>query len=231
MSANAVSVDELKILDDLTVVIQAGGESKRMGRSKATVPFLGTPLIWRGVRRLSPITDELIITTNEPENLKFLAEEYGRGDIRLVTDELKARGALNGLYTALKNATKDYVAVVACDMIFASAPLLTYEHDLLVESGADAAIPYTSHGYEPFHSVYRRNTCLAFVTAAIEAGERRANSWFDKGNLRLLDSDEILKADPRGGAFVNVNTPDELHAMEQRILEEGISFASDDREK
>ena len=49
---------------NLTIVLQAGGESRRMGRSKATVPFLGEPLIWRGINRLLPLADEFIITTN-----------------------------------------------------------------------------------------------------------------------------------------------------------------------
>ena len=44
-------------LPRLTVAIQAGGESKRMGRSKATVPFCGRPLICRLVERVDPIAD------------------------------------------------------------------------------------------------------------------------------------------------------------------------------
>ena len=39
----------------VTVVIQAGGESRRMGQSKATVPFAGRPLICRLVERLGEL--------------------------------------------------------------------------------------------------------------------------------------------------------------------------------
>lgn len=55
-----------------------------MGRSKATVPFLGEPLIWRGINRLLPLADEFIITTNEPENLDFLDDlvELGKDSPR-----------------------------------------------------------------------------------------------------------------------------------------------------
>ena len=71
---------------NLTIVIQAGGESRRMGRSKATVPFLGEPLLLRGVNRLLPLADEFIITTNEPQTLGFLDDWVDSGRIRRVTD-------------------------------------------------------------------------------------------------------------------------------------------------
>ena len=101
---------------NLTIVLQAGGESRRMGRSKATVPFLGEPLIWRGINRLLPLADEFIITTNEPENLDFLDDLVELGKVRLVADEYDQRGALRGVYTAINAASNEYVALVACDM-------------------------------------------------------------------------------------------------------------------
>lgn len=120
-------------LEDLTVVIQAGGESRRMGTNKSCVPFLGEPLIMRPLSRLSFLTDDLVITTNEPHKLAFLADDYGRDDIRLVSDNTPSRGALIGMRTALKAAHHPYVALVACDMVFVSAPLIRREYELARE--------------------------------------------------------------------------------------------------
>ena len=61
------------------------------------------------------------------------------------------RGALPGLYTALLAASNPYVAVVACDMVFASASLVVAESLAMNESGADAVVPSNKHGFEPFH--------------------------------------------------------------------------------
>src|SRR5512134_26433 len=97
----------------LTVCIQAGGASSRMGEDKALKPFLGRPLIQRVVDRLQPIADELIVTTNRLEEYSFL-------HTRLIPDLKPGRGALGGLYTAIASATHPIVAVVACDMPFAS---------------------------------------------------------------------------------------------------------------
>ena len=203
---------------NLTIVLQAGGESRRMGRSKATVPFLGEPLIWRGINRLLPLADEFIITTNEPENLDFLDDLVELGKIRLVTDEYDQRGALRGVYTAVNAASNEYVALVACDMIFPSRNLISAELEALMEEGADAAVPKTKHGYEPFHGVYRRSSCLPSIHEATEAGEAKANAWLDKIDVVEFDGQRVAEAEPRGGCFINVNTPEELADAQERIL-------------
>ena len=206
----------------ITVVIQAGGESRRMGRSKATVSFDGRPLICRLVERLSPVADELIITTNEAPNLAFLHDMYPQLDIKLVADEYDQRGALPGLYTALLHATNPYVAVVACDMVFASGRLVVAEALAMHESGADAVVPHNKHGFEPFHALYRRDTCLDLVHQAAERGEKRAQSFFNDPAINVLPftQDKVLLAEPRGGCFINANTPEELARIENSYLGE-----------
>ena len=203
----------------VTVVIQAGGESRRMGQSKALVPFAGRPLICRIVERLSPVADELIITTNEGDKLAFLDEMYPELKIRRVPDLHKCRGALPGMHTALEASTNPYVAIVACDMLFASARLVVAEALAMKESGADAVVPVNKHGYEPFHAIYRRSTCLPAVRALLECGDKRAQSFFDQIDIREFAQSEVLVAEPMGGCFINANTPDELHKLEEQFLE------------
>ena len=202
----------------VTVVIQAGGESRRMGRSKATVAFAGRPLICRLVERLAPAADELIITTNEPENLEFLKDRYPEHGIRLVPDARTVRGALPGLYTALLAASNPYVAVVACDMVFASASLVVAESLAMNESGADAVVPSNKHGFEPFHALYRRAGCLSAVQAALDRGEKRAQAFFSEVNVCEFPQERVLEAEPMGGCFINANTPEELRSIEESFL-------------
>ena len=201
----------------VSVVIQAGGESKRMGRSKATVPFCGRPLICRLVERLSPVADELIITTNEPENLAFLHSEFPELRIQLVCDCMDERGALPGLFTALQAARNPYVAAVACDMVFASPALVVAEALEMTKSGADVVVPVNKHGFEPFHAVYRRMGCLPVVAAAIKRGEKRAQSFFSEVKVEKFPQERVLEAEPMGGCFINANTPQELTALEQVV--------------
>ena len=192
----------------LTVCIQAGGESSRMGEDKALKTFLGRPLIQRVIDRLSSIADELIVTTNRPEAYAFL-------NLPLFPDLKPGRGALGGLYTAIASAQHPLVAVVACDMPFASATLLEAESRLLLEEEVDVVIPKSEEGYEPLHAVYRRETCLPAIEAAIEADQWRVISWFPQVKLRVLTADEVKRYDLLGLAFWNVNTPEEFSKAEE----------------
>ena len=213
-------LEEHYLRPKVTVVIQAGGESRRMGQSKALVEFAGRPLICRMVDRLSPVADELIITTNEGERLAFLDEMYPELDIKLVPDLHDFRGALPGIHTALEAATNPFVAIVACDMLFASPRLVVAEALTLKESGADAVVPVNKHGFEPFHSIYRRSGCLPAVRELLAAGDKRAQSFFDRVNVREFTQSEVLDAEPMGGCFINANTPDELRKIEESFLED-----------
>ncbi len=185
-----------------------------MGEDKALKTFLGRPLIQRVVERLTPIADEVIVTTNHPDDYRFLG-------LPLFPDLKPGRGALGGLYTAIASASQPIVAVVACDMPFASATLLEAASRLLVAQGADVVIPSEaqptkkSDGYEPLHAVYRRATCLPAIEAAIAADQWKVIAWFPQVKLRALTLDEIKQYDPSGLAFWNVNTPEEFSKAEE----------------
>lgn len=197
----------------LTVAIQAGGESRRMGRDKALIPFLGRPLIERVISRVEHLADEILVTTNCPQDYQFLG-------LPLFPDVVPDRGALGGLYTAVNAARQPLVAVVACDMPFVQPELIAYERDLLLDATIDAAIPKTEGGTEPFHAVYRRDTCLPEIFSAIKAERWRVDSWFSRAQIYYLSTQEINQYDPRGLAFNNVNTPEELAAAEQTAAED-----------
>jgi molybdopterin-guanine dinucleotide biosynthesis protein A len=192
----------------LTVCIQAGGQSSRMGEDKALKMFLGCPLIQRVVDRLTRIADEIIVTTNRPDDYAFL-------NLRLFADLKPDRGALGGLYTAIASATQPVVAVVACDMPFASPRLIETMSKLLVKEEADVVIAKSEEGYEPLHAVYRREACLPAIEAAIGADQWKVIAWFPQVQVRVLTMDEIKSADPDGLAFWNVNTPEEFGKAEK----------------
>ena len=198
----------------LSIVIQAGGASRRMGQDKALLPFLGQPLITRVIQRLVGLADEVIINTNRPEAYRFLG-------LPAEPDVIPGRGALGGLYSALTIAGQPLVAVVACDMPFVNPDLLAAQRLILEETGCDAVIPVTEQGTEPFHAVYRRENCLPAIKAAVDAGSWRVNSWFSHANVYFLTQLETSKYDPLQLAFRNVNTPEDYNEAEQLAREIG----------
>jgi len=194
----------------LTLAVQAGGESRRMGSDKGLVQFLGQALIQRVIERLAPLADEVLVTTNQPDDYRFL-------NLPLFSDLEPGRGALGGLYTALQAASHPLVAVVACDMPFASRDLFAYQRDMLLQQVMDVVIPSSLEGLEPLHAVYRRETCLPVVQAAIQQNAWKLISWFPRVKVLSVTSTQISTIDPNDSIFMNVNTPADLQLAESIV--------------
>jgi molybdenum cofactor guanylyltransferase len=191
----------------VSVAIQAGGRSERMGGDKALVQLAGRPLITHVLERVAPLGDEVLVTTNSADDYAFLG-------LRLVEDERPGAGALAGLQTALRAARYDVVLVLACDLPFVCVPLL--EHMLRLTSQADVVIPRWRGEFEPLHAVYRR-TCLPAVELALAEGPQRMISFLPAVRSTVVEEDQVAAFDPQGLTFFNINTPDDLLTAE-RIL-------------
>lgn len=192
----------------ITIAIQAGGKSSRMGEDKALIRLAGTPLIERVLGRVDGLADEILITTNRPETLTHL-------NLRMAPDEVPGTGALHGLKTALRAAQGEVVLVLSCDTPFVSRELL--EHLLNRAHEADMIVPKHGDKYEPLQSVYNRVRCLPVVEAVLESGEQRMVSFFPKVHVLPIEEPELSELDPSGLSFFNVNTAEDLERAEQLL--------------
>lgn len=194
-----------------TIAIQAGGESKRMGQSKARTEFLGRPLIEHMLDVVTGFAEELIVTTNEADKLAYL--ERLHPGIRLVPDIANERGALPGLLTAVHHSSNDIVGVVACDMIAFPTQMLAREALTLQATCADAVIPCTDGYWEPFAGVYRKSACEPTLQELVGSGVKRMRGLIDNINCQPFSAKSWQRRgmiDP----FANVNTPQELAQAE-----------------
>jgi molybdopterin-guanine dinucleotide biosynthesis protein A len=198
-------------LNMITIVLQAGGKSTRMGKDKALLPFLGIPLIKRLRDRFSALGEELLVITNDFSGYEDLA-------VPLYKDIIPDRGALGGLYTALSISKNPLVGVIAADLPFASPALMAYLMKTLLSSDAEAVIPSTEKGLEPLHAVYRRDTSLPLVKKAIDQDMWRVNSWFDQAEILILTPEETWKITSSKYTFLNLNTPEDLQKAEKLAL-------------
>ena len=193
----------------LTIAVQAGGRSSRMGSDKALLPLGGMPLIEHVLRRVEGLGDEVLITTNRPEDYAFLGK-------RMAEDRRPGAGALHGLLTALEAARGERVLLVGCDMPFVSRSLL--EHMLAIATDAEVVIPRRGGKFQPLHAIYSK-TCAGPVSQALEAGEKRMISFFPRIQTWIVEQETLDQYDPEGLSFFNANTPEEL-AQAERLLGE-----------
>jgi molybdopterin-guanine dinucleotide biosynthesis protein A len=192
----------------LTIVLQAGGSSSRMGKDKALMPFLGVPLVQRLQHRFQGLGTELLAITNHPDEYRFLG-------IPLYTDLLPGRGALGGLLTALEISTTEYVGLIAADMPFASPDLLAFLLKEIKATGADVVMPSSNFGPEPLHSIYNRQGCLPLVRRAIEDDLWRMNAWHDQARVRQINASLTTAASGSEYTFVNLNTREDFSEAEE----------------
>ena len=178
-----------------------------MGRDKALLPLGGKPLIEHVLERVSGLGDEILITTNKPDEYAFLG-------LRMVADHQPGAGALDGLLTALEAARCERVLLLACDMPFVSRPLL--DHMLGIDSDSEVVIPRREGKLQPLHAIYA-TSCAASVREALGSGEKRMISFFPSVQTWIVEQEILDRYDPNGLSFFNVNTPDDLEQAEQTL--------------
>ncbi|MYC32707.1 MAG: molybdenum cofactor guanylyltransferase [Chloroflexi bacterium] len=191
---------------EISVVILAGGTSRRLGRDKAAEPFGHETLLHRVARRASAAVgsnDVVIVLANTGQS------ERAPADIphRLALDALPGSGTLGGIYTGLEAARNEWALVVACDMPFLSAPLLGYMAGL--REAVDAVVPVTGGRPEPTHALYSRR-CLPAISQRLQAGQLKAAGFLDLVRVRYVGEGEARCFDPELLSFFNVNRPEDL---------------------
>src|ERR1700694_4682562 len=139
----------------LTTVLLAGGESRRMGRDKATIAFRGEPLWQRQLELLRGLRPEKIFISvrNEPSWLPL--------DTELLLDEPPSRGPLSGLTRALASMQTSHLALLAVDM-----PFMTSEQMQVLWSLATigrGVLPMIGNRAEPLAAIYPREAAPHFA--------------------------------------------------------------------
>ena len=187
----------------VSAIIQAGGQSRRMGRDKALIDYQGRPIIAHVIETLRALTDDVAVISNR-------SDLYSPFGARVVPDYDPPCGPLGGLAAGLRALNTELAIVVACDMPFLNVNLLRWLIDLA--DGYDAVVPQAGAEFEPLHAVYRRD-CYHPIVRRLEQGQRRVISFFADVRLRPVPEAEWRVLDPAGRSLLNLNTPADLSLL------------------
>jgi molybdopterin-guanine dinucleotide biosynthesis protein A len=177
-----------------SLLVLAGGESRRMGRPKAWLEVGDTFLLRHVVGNLSSAFAEVIVSFAEPEQLEQPIP------YRVVFDRKHSAGPLAGLEAGLLAARHDVTFAVACDM-----PYVTFEVAEMAIAAArrcDAALPRVDGRPEPLCGAYKRSA-LPFITGALNTGRLKAADIADDLDVTWLEG-----LDPK--LFRSLNTAEDL---------------------
>ena len=188
---------------NLSAVLLAGGESRRMGKDKATLLFRGKPL-WQTqlelLRKLHPAEILVSARTDPP---------WRTADVPLVTDHPPSRGPLSGLAAALAKMRSAHLLTLAIDMPFMSETYLRYLCDR-IEAGV-GVVPKIDNRAEPLAAIYPQEVAgeaRAALSGTDYSLQTLTNRLVETGKLRSIPVTEHDKK-----LFLNVNELSDLAAL------------------
>jgi molybdopterin-guanine dinucleotide biosynthesis protein A len=187
------------IVAELTGVVLAGGESRRMGHDKASLIVCGHPLLRTVVERVAVVTDEVIVASSRHNR-----EEWPHLPATFIEDATPGRGPLAGLQAGLRAARSDHVLLVACDMPFLSLPLLRALRDHRPE--CDAFVPRIGSRWHPLHGIYSRS-CLTAIDRLLLEDRASLRELLSAVQTREVPPHLLRLYDPEGLSFFNLNYP------------------------
>ena len=189
----------------VTLLVLAGGESRRMGRHKAWIevprPEGDTYLLRYVVERLAPAFSEVVVSFAEPEQMEQLVP------YRVVFDRKRSAGPLAGIEAGLLSARSDVVFAVACDMPYVAPQ--TAELAVAAARSADAAIPRHDGLFEPVCGAYRKSALPAIV-GALDAGNYVAHDVVVDLDVTWLEGLDVAQ-------FESLNTPADVERFRVRF--------------
>jgi molybdenum cofactor guanylyltransferase len=184
-------------------IVLCGGQSRRMGRPKAWLPFAGEMMLPRVVRLLSEVVQPIVVVAAPDQNVPPLPDE-----VILARDEEKGRGPLQGLAAGMA-ALKDRVDAAylsSCDVPFLRPVFVQRLIDLLGEH--DVCVPRVGEFHHPLAAVYRLRVVDA-VAKLLAENRLRPIFLFEAVPTRIVEAAELADVDPAFQTLRNLNTPED----------------------
>ena len=193
-------------------ILLCGGRSRRMGQDKGSMSLNGKPMIIHVLETLAAVADEIIVVLRNKDqvdryNKIFHQLQSDKTSIHIVTDILKDKGPLEGIFTGLNNISSDKAMVIPCDSPFISENFLNKMFLYSNESNFDAFVPkWPDDNLEPLHSIYKKDI-KSEILKLLKEDIRDVKSLLMELNVKYID---INSLDDTGRSFFNINRIDDI---------------------
>jgi molybdopterin-guanine dinucleotide biosynthesis protein A len=182
---------------NISAVLLAGGESRRMGQDKATLVFHGKPL-WEIqldlLRKLRP-REIFLSARSDPV--------WRPADVHFVPDQTPSRGPLSGLAATLSRILTNHLLALAIDMPLMTEDFLRSLCDVIKPSCG--VVPMIGDHAEPLAAIYPKGAD-SDVVAALSGPDFSLQSLAKKlsavGKLRIISMSKNEES-----YFRNFNNP------------------------
>lgn len=208
-----------------SVILLAGGKSRRMGFDKQRLTIGDELVPHRQIRQLSAIFDQIIVSTKTPELYQNLA-------VQTVADLYPDAGPLAGIHAGLLQARSEYVYVIACDMPEIDASYIDFLKHKLNENFDDPPLGIATvlnDNIEPFQAFYNKRLARK-IEDALKTGDYSVTQFIRNQPFLLLDEGQLAEAVPDLNIFQNLNKPEDIARMsESMTINSQVAEENDDK--
>jgi len=199
MSRGSGTIRPLAGREQISAVIIAGGQSRRMGeRDKAFAEIHGRPLIHWVIARLYPQVGKIFVAASPKDPL------YQSLGLELLGDPVGPNyGPLAGVLAGLERAATPYVLTAPCDTPFLPQSLVARLFERLQATGARAVTASDGTRLHGTISLIDRRLAAGLRGYLLEDG-RQVRGWLKDVGTQAVDFSS--EAD----AFLNINTGNDI---------------------
>jgi len=203
-------------MNDRGAVVICGGQSRRMGRPKAWLPFGPERMLQRVVRLVSSVVGPVVVVAAPGQELPELP-----ASVQIIRDPVSDQGPLRGLAAGLASLPD------SVDLVYASATDVPFLQPAWVEllacliEGHDLIVPKVDGYLHPLAALYRRGPVLLAAEALLASERFRPAFLLDVLRGRTVDASILVQADPTLATLRNLNTPEDYR---QAVVDAGFTF-------
>src|SRR5438270_8063213 len=188
-------------------IVLCGGQSRRMGRPKAWLPFGPERMLQRVVRLVGQAAGPIVVVAAPDQDLPPLP-----GSVAIARDETTGRGPLQGLAAGLAALPEsvELAYASATDVPFLEPAWVRRLAELIGDH--DLAIPFVVGYHHPLAALYRRAAVLPAIERLLAADRLRPFFLLETVRGRVVAAEELADVDPGFGTLRNLNTPEDYQA-------------------
>jgi molybdenum cofactor guanylyltransferase len=189
--------------EDITAVILAGGQGRRMGgQDKGLIEFDGKPLAAILVDNLRQQAVDIVINANRNH------AQYQQFGCPVISDQLEDyQGPLAGFASAMAAVDSAFILTLPCD-----GPLLADDYVARFiasynENDATVQVAFDGERLQPVHAMIKVDL-LPSLKNFLDSGDRKIDRWYARHDYARVDFSDCANM------FRNINTPADKESLQ-----------------